>query len=137
MDRRTVRVGLLGCGHVGGALATLLVEDADAITARTGQRLELASVAVRSTTKERSAPLPPEVVTNDARTVVADPTVDVIVEVIGGIEPARGLILDALKAGKPVVTANKELIANVGQDLFEAASLAGVDLLFELSLIHI
>jgi homoserine dehydrogenase len=126
-----VRVGLLGCGHVGGALATLLVEDADAITARTGQRLELSSVAVRSTTRERSAPVAPDRITNDPRTVVADPEIDVVVEVIGGIEPARGLILEALKAGKPVITANKELIANVGAELFEAASTAGVDLLFE------
>src|SRR6202165_3362616 len=63
--------------------------------------------------------------------VVSDPTIDVVVEVIGGIEPARGLILDALKAGKPVITANKELIANVGPELFEAAAGAGVDLLFE------
>jgi homoserine dehydrogenase len=131
MEPRTVRVGLLGCGHVGGALAKLLVEDAGSIAARTGQRLELAAVAVRSTAKERSAPLPPHAVTNDPRAVVTDPSVDVVVEVIGGIEPARGLILEALKAGKPVITANKELIANVGAELFEAASTAGVDLLFE------
>src|SRR5439155_12649279 len=69
--------------------------------------------------------------THDANEVVNDPTIDVIVEVIGGIEPARSLVLDALKAGKPVVTANKELLANVGADLFTAADAAGVDLLFE------
>jgi homoserine dehydrogenase len=69
--------------------------------------------------------------THDAASVVADPEIDVVVEVIGGIEPARTLILDAVKAGKPVVTANKELIANVGQELFDAAADAGVDLLFE------
>ncbi len=126
-----VRVGLLGCGHVGGALTELLFDDADAMAARTGIRLELAAVAVRSITKERTASVPAGTLTNDPMAVVNDPTIDVIVEVIGGIEPARGLILEALKSGKPVITANKELIANVGAELFEAAATAGVDLLFE------
>jgi homoserine dehydrogenase len=121
---------MLGCGHVGAALAQLL-GDVDAIAARTGTRLELAAVAVHSLAKERNVTLPPGVLTTDAHAVVNDPGIDVIVEVIGGIEPARGLILQALKAGKPVVTANKELLANVGSELFEAASAGGVDLLFE------
>jgi homoserine dehydrogenase len=133
MDGATVRVGLLGCGNVGGALVQLLVEGSDDIEARTGVRLELAAVAVRSTARERPVAIPPGVLTSDAAAVVSDPSVDVVVEVIGGIEPARGLILDALKAGKPVVTANKELLANVGAELFEAAHTAGVDLLFEAS----
>ena len=81
----------------------------------------------------RASTSPEGVLTNDADAVVDDPDVDVVVEVIGGIEPARALILDALKAGKPVVTANKELLANVGEELFEAAEAAGVDLLFEAS----
>ncbi|HLH99383.1 MAG TPA: homoserine dehydrogenase, partial [Acidimicrobiales bacterium] len=93
--------------------------------------LELAAVAVRSRTRERSAPVPDEVLTTDAHAVVVDPTIDLVVEVIGGIEPARSLILDAIKAGKPVVTANKELIANCGAELWDAAATAGVDLLFE------
>jgi homoserine dehydrogenase len=124
---------LLGCGHVGGALVELLAADPGAIEARTGLRLELGAVAVRSTTRERTVALPDGVLTHDAQAVVSDPSIDVVVEVIGGIEPARGLILDALKARKPVVTANKELLANVGSELFEAAALAGVDLLFEAS----
>ena len=98
---------------------------------RTGIRLDLAAVAVRSITKERTASVPAGLLTTDPVAVVNDPSIDVIVEVIGGIEPARGLILEALKAGKPVITANKELIANVGAELFEAAATAGVDLLFE------
>jgi homoserine dehydrogenase len=126
-----LRVGLLGCGNVGGALVHLLVDDAERIAARTGLRLDLVAVAVRSQSRERDAPIPPGVITTDAHSVVADPDVDVVVEVIGGIEPARTLILTALKAGKPVVTANKELLANCGAELFEAASTAGVDLLFE------
>ena len=124
----TLRVGLLGCGNVGGALVRLLVEDVDRIAARTGLRLELAAVAVRSQSRERDAPVPAGVLTSDVNAVVSDPAVDIVVEVIGGIEPARTLILTALKAGKPVVTANKELLANCGAELFEAASTAGVDL---------
>jgi homoserine dehydrogenase len=127
----SVRIGILGCGNVGGALVSILGRDADVIAARTGLRLEIGRVAVRSTARERAVALDPALLTHDARAVVGDPTIDVVVEVIGGIEPARTLILEALKAGKPVVTANKELIANVGPELFEAAATAGVDLLFE------
>ncbi len=126
-----LRVGLLGCGNVGGALVRLMVDDADRIAARTGLNLELAAVAVRSQSREREVPLPAGVLTTDAAGVVADPGVDVVVEVIGGIEPARTLILTALKSGKPVITANKELLANCGAELFEAAASSGVDLLFE------
>jgi len=127
----TVRVGILGCGNVGGALVAILIRDAELIAARTGLRIEVARVAVRSTARERSVQLAPGVLTHDAASVVADPDIDVIVEVIGGIEPARTLVADALKSGKPVITANKELVANVGHELFEAAAVAGVDLLFE------
>lgn len=128
-----VRVGLLGCGHVGGALARLLVTDGPRISHRTGMDLQLAAVAVRSMARERSVDLKPGVLTADPHSVVSDPSIDVVVEVIGGIEPARTLVLDALRAGKPVVTANKELLANCGSELFEAAASAGVDLLFEAS----
>jgi homoserine dehydrogenase len=127
----TVRVGLLGLGNVGAPLARLVAEQADEIEARTGVHLELAAVAVRSLSKERSVDVPEGLLTTDAAAVVADPSVDVIVEVIGGIEPARTLVLDALAAKKPVVTGNKELLANHGAELFEAADAAGVDLLFE------
>ena len=126
-----VRVGVLGCGNVGAALVGLLTNEADAIEARTGLRLEVTRVAVRNVSKERAVHLADGVFTNDATAVVHDPSIDVVVEVIGGIEPARTLILDALKNGKPVVTANKELLANVGSDLFAAADAAGRDLLFE------
>ncbi len=128
-----VRVGLLGCGHVGAPLVQLLSRNADLIRARTGVEIEISRVAVHNLAKERDVDLPPEVFTNDAESVVNDPAVDVVVELIGGIEPARSLILAALKAGKPVVTGNKELLANVGMELFEAAETAGVDLLFEAS----
>jgi homoserine dehydrogenase len=128
-----VRVGLLGCGHVGSALVRLVTDQGDTIESRTGVRLEVAKVAVRNLSRERDVALPASVFTNDGGSVVGDPDVDLVVEVIGGIEPARELIVEALKNGKPVVTANKELLANVGKELFEAAESAGVDLLFEAS----
>ncbi|MDP9419346.1 MAG: homoserine dehydrogenase [Actinomycetota bacterium] len=131
METSAVRIGVLGCGNVGAALVTLVAEQADAIEARTGLRLEVARVAVRNVAKARAVELPEGTLTHNAQGLVDDPDVDVVVELVGGIEPARGLVLDALKAGKPVVTANKELVANVGGELFAAADAGGVDLLFE------
>ncbi len=132
-DNAPVRVGLLGCGIVGAPLVRLLEANVELIARRSGVRIEVTRVAVQNVTKERDVALRPGVLTNDARSVVDDPDVDVVVELIGGIEPARSLILTALKSGKPVVTANKELLANVGEELFEAAAASGVDLLFEAS----
>ena len=130
-DARTVRVGLLGCGNVGGALVPLLRAQRDAIAARTGLNLVVTSVAVRNMSRDRGVELGDVSLTNDAMAVVSDPEIDVVVEVIGGIEPARELIVAALSAGKPVVTGNKELLANHGAELFELADSNGVDLLFE------
>jgi homoserine dehydrogenase len=126
-----VRIGLLGCGNVGAALVGLLARQGDDIEARTGLRLELTRVAVRDVAKAREVALPAGVLVDDAAAVVADPDVDVVVELIGGIEPARSLVLDALKAGKPVITGNKALLADHGAELYAAADTAGVDLLFE------
>src|SRR5262245_19328125 len=133
MAEDVVRVGLLGCGHVGSALVRLITDTGDAIEGRTGVRLQVEKVAVRNLSRERDVALPASAFTNDAHAVVTDPAVDLVVEVIGGIEPARELIVDALQAGKPVVTANKELLANHGKELFETAENAGIDLLFEAS----
>ena len=131
MTERLIKVGVLGCGNVGAALVAQVAARSEDIAARTGVRLEVARVAVRSLTRERPVQLAAEVLTRDAAEVVVDPSIDVIVEVIGGIEPARELILAALGAGKPVVTANKELLANHGAELYAAAAAAEVDLLFE------
>lgn len=124
----TVRVGVLGYGNVGAAVVALVAENGDAIEARTGLRLEVARVAVKDPDRGRTGFAP---FTGDAASVVDDPEVDLVVEVMGGIDPARGLVLAALEAGKPVVTANKELMAAHGAELFDAAAKAGVDLLFE------
>jgi homoserine dehydrogenase len=131
--RQTIRVGLLGCGNVGAAVARFLLTDSKRIAERTGVQLELAKVAVRSATKERDVPGVEALVTTDPVAIVTDPTIDVVVEVMGGISPTRDLVLQALRNGKPVVTANKELLANHGAELWDAASAAGVDLLFEAS----
>ena len=131
-DRESViNVGVLGCGNVGAALVALIETRRLAIAQRTGLTLIVKSVAVRNTAVARPGLSSAIVLTHDAASIVADPDIDVVVEVIGGIEPARSLIIDALKRGKPVVTANKELLANVGSELFEVADAAGVDLLFE------
>ena len=126
-----IRVGVLGCGHVGSALVALIAENSDGIVARSGLRLEVARVAVHDPSKPRAVDLPPSVLTDDAESVVTDPSIDVVVEVMGGVDPARRLILAALEAKKPVVSANKELLADCGPELFAAAARSGVDLLFE------
>ena len=128
---REVRVGVLGCGNVGAALVSLIETRSPTIEARTGVRLSVTKVAVRNLSRDRDVTLADGVLTRDAHALVADPSVDLVVEVIGGIEPARELITEALRAGKPVVTANKELLANVGTELFAVADQSGVDLLFE------
>ena len=127
----TIRIGLLGCGTVGSALAELIAAEGDDIEARTGLRLDVARVAVRNLTRDRGPAVPTSLLTDDPASVVTDPDIDLVVEVMGTVHPAEELILDALKAGKPVVSANKELLARSGADLFAAAEAAGVDLLFE------
>ena len=128
-----VRVGLLGCGHVGSAVARMVRDRSDEVAARAGAKVEIARVAVHNLSKERDTDLPQDIYTNDPHEVVRDPTIDVIVEAIGGIEPARSLILEAFEQGKPVVTANKELLSTLGRELFEAAEKHRVDLLYEAS----
>lgn len=129
----TVKVGLLGCGIVGGATARILIDHAPDLSMRAGADLEIARIAVRSLTKEREVSLPAEKWTTDPWEVVNDPGIDVVVEAIGGIEPAKDLILAALKNKKHVVTANKELLSTLGKEVMDAAEEAGVDLLFEAS----
>ncbi len=127
----TVGVGILGAGTVGGTVIRRLVEDRAAIAARTGLDLEVHRVAVRDPAKTRSLSLPAGMVTDDPAEVVGDPGVRLVVEVMGGRQPAGDLVLAALEAGKPVVTANKELIAARGPQLIAAAARGGVPLLFE------
>jgi homoserine dehydrogenase len=128
---QAVRVGLLGCGNVGAAVAEMLCARSAEIVTRTGVHLELAGVAVADLARPRPALLGRDLVTADAKALVERQDVDVVVELIGGLDPARALVTAALEAGKPVVTANKVLIAQAGADLAEIASAHGVDLLYE------
>jgi homoserine dehydrogenase len=130
-EERTLRVGLLGGGTVGSAVARLLDEQAGDIAMRAGCRIEVTRVAVRDLDRPRDAPLGRDAFTTDVASVVDDPSIDIVCELLGGDEPARTLILRALANGKPVVTANKELLAADGKELFDAADDADVDLYFE------
>ncbi|MEV4315843.1 homoserine dehydrogenase [Actinocrispum sp. NPDC049592] len=125
---KPITVALLGCGTVGGQVVRLLDEQADDLTARIGAPIELAGIAVRRPDRHRD--VPKELLTADAAALVAS-DVDVVVEVIGGIEPVRTLLLDALRAGKSVVSANKVLLAENAGELFAAADESGADLYFE------
>ncbi|QFZ22988.1 homoserine dehydrogenase [Saccharothrix syringae] len=129
-SQKPIKVALLGCGTVGTEVVRLLVDQADDLTARVGAPVELAGIAVRKPNKHREVPA--DLLTTDAAALVAS-DVDVVVEVIGGIEPARTLLLDALRAGKSVVTANKALLAEHSGELSAAADASGADLYFEAS----
>jgi homoserine dehydrogenase len=125
-----LRIALLGCGVVGSAVARLLTQHGDDLAARVGRPLEIAGIAVRRAGRDRSdLGLDPGLFTTDAEELVT--RADVVVEVIGGIEPARSLILSAMKHGASVVTANKALLAQDGPTLYAAAQDAGVDLYYE------
>jgi homoserine dehydrogenase len=130
VSSHTIRIGLLGYGTVGSSLAAQIWARHDAIEARTGLSLEVTRAAVRNLSANRSG-IERGRLTDDPLAVVNADDVDVVVELIGGVEPARTLILAALKQGKPVITGNKELLAAHGTQLFAAADKAGVDLLFE------
>ncbi len=127
----TVRVGLLGCGNVGCALVSLIDAESEAIAERTGVRLAITRIAVRDLAKRRSVPEIASRLTDDPMSVVEDEEIDLIVELIGGIEPAESLIEAALREGKSVVSANKDLLASRGTKLHDLAASAGRDLLYE------
>lgn len=126
---RTLKVALLGCGNVGAQVARILIDDAEALAARSGARLELSGIAVRNIDSPRDVELPRELFTTDAETLVKD--ADLVIELMGGIEPARTLIVTAIQNGACVVTGNKALLAQDGPTLYEEADKAGVQLSYE------
>jgi homoserine dehydrogenase len=128
---KPLNVAVLGCGSVGSQVVRLLTEQAGDLTARVGAPVRLVGVAVRRLDAPREVAVPDGLLTTDAAALVTRDDVDVVVEVIGGIEPARSLILSALESGASVVTANKALLADEGPTLFEAAEKAGRDLYYE------
>lgn len=126
---KTLKVALLGAGNVGSQVARILLEDADALAARTGARLELAGIAVRNVDAGREVELPRELFTTDASALVRG--ADIVIELMGGLEPARTLILEAIEHGATVVSGNKALLAVDGPALYEKADAAGVQLSYE------
>ncbi|WP_433066304.1 homoserine dehydrogenase [Dactylosporangium sp. CS-033363] len=128
-----MKVALLGCGTVGSEVIRLLHEQEDDLTARIGAPLELVGVAVRRPNKARELPIDSSLFTTDALGLVTRDDVDIVVEVVGGIEPARTWLLEALHAGKSVVTANKALLGEDGATLHKAAADCGADLYYEAS----
>jgi homoserine dehydrogenase len=128
---RVTRVGMLGCGTVGSAVARTLAAHGDDVARRAGVRIEITRVAVRDVARHRDVPLTVEVFTADPLSIVDDPNIDVVVELLGGLEPARQLVERALATGKPVVTGNKELIAAAGAELEAAAHAGEADLAYE------
>ncbi|WP_196865919.1 MULTISPECIES: homoserine dehydrogenase [unclassified Arthrobacter] len=125
----TLKVALLGCGNVGSQVARILLEDADALAARTGARLELTGIAVRNIDAPRDVDLPRELFTTDAEALVEG--ADIVIELMGGIEPARSLILRSIEHGATVVSGNKALLALDGPTLYEKADAARVQLSYE------
>jgi homoserine dehydrogenase len=121
---------MLGCGVVGSQVARLLTEDSGDFAARSGAKLTLKKIAVRDVAAKREH-VNSELLTKDSDSVVNDPSIDIVIEVMGGIEPARSLILKAIANGKSIITANKALLAKHGAELFEAADKKGVDLYYE------
>ena len=126
-----IGVGFLGAGTVGSVLVRRLIYESDAIAAKTGLDLAVRGIAVRDLAKDRGVEIPPGLLTDVPSQVVDDPTVQIVIEVMGGLDPAGDLVLRALESGKAVVTANKELMASRGRELLAAAEAAGVSLLFE------
>lgn len=133
MARPPLRIGLLGLGTVGCGVVSILAANQPSISRKVGRDLLVKRALVRDLGRPRPADCAPVLLTREPADVTLAPDVDVVVEVMGGIEPARGYILEALAAGKDVVTANKDLMALHGRELLEAASRAGRDLLFEAS----
>ena len=128
-----VPVALLGYGTVGSAVNRLLHESAEDIERATGHRLRVVKALVRDPEKERAYQPDPGVLTTDFESILEDDSIALVAEVMGGVDPTGGYVLDLLESGKPVVSANKQLVAQRGAELFEAASTGGVQLRFEAS----
>ena len=127
---KTLKVALLGCGNVGSQVARLLGEEGDELAVRIGARLELAGIAVRRLSHPRPG-INPALLTTDPMELATRPDIDIVIEVVGGIEPARSVLLAAMKNGKSVVTANKALLAEHGEQIHAASRAFGADLYYE------
>ena len=128
-ELKTISIGMLGCGVVGSQVARLLQSDEQELSERSGAMLVLKKIGVRSNAARKG--INPSMITTDLNSIVNDPEINIVIEVMGGIEPARTLILEAIKNKKSVITANKALLATHGHELFNAADAAKVDLYYE------
>ncbi len=128
-ELKTISIGMLGCGVVGSQVARLLQSDEQELSERSGALLTLKKIGVRSNAVREG--IDPSMITTDLNSIVSDPEINIVIEVMGGIEPARTLILEAIKNKKSVITANKALLATHGHELFNAADAAKVDLYYE------
>ena len=129
IEYRNLRVALLGAGAVGAQVASLLLQHGDELAGRAGAGLELVGIAVRDVDAERTVDLPRSLFTTDAESLILG--ADIVIELIGGIEPARSYILQALNSGADVITGNKALLATHGRELFDAAEQVGAQLYYE------
>jgi homoserine dehydrogenase len=131
IEYRNLRIAILGGGSVGAQVASLLLEHGDELASRAGAGLELIGVAVRDLDAVRTPPIPKELLTTDAASLILG--ADIVIELMGGLEPARTLLLEAINSGADIITANKALLATHGPELFEAAEQVGAQLYYEAS----
>lgn len=132
MQEQTMRIGLLGLGTVGAGVARLLRDNFEIINLKTGLNLEVARVLVRDASRARPG-LPHLTLTENPRDILDDPSIKIVVEMMGGVEPARSLMVEALRLGKTVVTANKDVVSEYGKDLYDAGDVGDAELYFEAS----
>ena len=134
MEQREIQIGLLGMGTVGGGVVSLLHKNGAYIRAKNGVNLNIKKILVRDPSKARAVDgLPSSIFTRDAAEILSDPGIDIVVELIGGIEPAHSYMDEALKQGKYVVTANKDVMAHHGADLLSTAGENNRAIFFEAS----
>ncbi|MCF6238384.1 MAG: homoserine dehydrogenase [Candidatus Marinimicrobia bacterium] len=128
---QSIKVGLLGFGTIGTGVVKVFQQNQDLLASRLGTSLELVRIADLDTTTDRGVQLAPGLLTDDAQALLNDPEIKVVIELIGGYEPARTFVLQAIRNGKHIVTANKALLAMHGEEIFRAAEEAGVTVMFE------
>jgi len=133
MKKDKIKIGILGLGTVGSGVAKILEQNKANIQHKAGAEIQLSKVLVRDINRPRAVEIPSEIVTTNAQDIINNPEIDIVVEVMGGVEPARTYILEAINNGKSIVTANKELMAKHGKDILEAAKEKGVAVQFEAS----
>ncbi|MEI6217635.1 MAG: homoserine dehydrogenase, partial [bacterium] len=128
---REIGIGLLGFGTVGAGVVECIQKNGNLIAERAGVRLVLSKIADVDLKRDRGVKVDRRILTTDAMSVITDPDVDIVVELVGGTTHARTFMLEALRLGKPVVTANKALLAKCGKEVFAAADKNGTDVCFE------